>query len=221
MKKLIYIFLGLLIVACSSDDDDNTAPVVTLIGESSITVMQNDTYVDLGATAIDNVDGDLTSNISTTSNVDTSTLGTYTVTHSVSDASGNNGSASRQVVVMVQSLAIGQPYQGGIIAYIDSTGPHGLIAATADYNGTLNWDDAVSYCNGLTVGQYDDWYLPSKFELNLLYEQQTAIGGFTGGFYWSSTEYDNYGAWFQYFNDGAQGYDSKDDTGYVRAVRAF
>ena len=97
MKKLIYLALTVLIVSCS--DDDNTAPVVTLIGESSITVTQNSTYVDAGATATDNQDGDLTSNITTTSNVDTSTLGTYTVTHSVSDASGNVGSASRQVGV--------------------------------------------------------------------------------------------------------------------------
>tara|TARA_B100000768_G_scaffold36232_1_gene34904 strand:- start:3121 stop:4371 length:1251 start_codon:yes stop_codon:yes gene_type:complete len=98
MKKLTYLFLALLIFACSGDD--NTAPVVTLIGESSITVTQNTTYEDAGAIASDNVDGDLTSNIVTTSNVDTSTLGTYTVTHSVSDASGNNGSASRQVGVV-------------------------------------------------------------------------------------------------------------------------
>ena len=63
MKKLICLFLALLIVACS--DDDNTAPVVTLIGESSITVTQNTTYEDAGAIASDNVDGDLTSNIVT------------------------------------------------------------------------------------------------------------------------------------------------------------
>ena len=146
MKKLTYLFLALIIVACSSDDD-NTAPVVTLIGESSITVTQNATYEDAGATATDNVDGDLTSNISTTSNVDTSTLGTYTVTHSVSDASGNNGSASRQVVVMVQNLVIGQSYQGGIIAYIFQSGDtgyvageqHGLICATVDQSPGIQW----------------------------------------------------------------------------------
>ena len=223
MKKLIYLFLALIIVACSSDDD-NTAPVVTLIGESSITVTQNATYEDAGATATDNVDGDLTSNISTTSNVDTSTLGTYTVTHSVSDASGNNGSASRQVVVMVQNLAIGQPYQGGIIAYLDSTGQHGLMAATADYNGTLNWEDAMDYCNGLDIGTYDDeytWYLPSVFELNILYENKTAIGGFTENYYWSSTEEGSSNAWKQYFFNGFQYIYNKYNTYSVRAVRAF
>ena len=278
MKKLIYLFLALTIVACSSDDDntapDNTAPVVTLIGESSITVTQNATYEDAGATATDNVDGDLTSNISTTSNVDTSTLGTYTVTHSVSDASGNNGSASRQIVVVFP--AIGQPYQGGIIAYIFQSGDtgyvagetHGLIAATADQTATLQfngiqWSDdccfivtgatgtaigtgltntnaiiaaqgeaqtvQTDYAAGLARayngGGYTDWFLPSKDELNLLYENKTAIGGFVATSYWSSTEGDINNAWRQDGTcpecDGYQSWDSKDTTDGVRAVRAF
>ena len=253
MKKLIYLFLALIIVACSSDD--NTAPVVTLIGESSITVTQNATYEDAGATATDNVDGDLTSNISTTSNVDTSTLGTYTVTHSVSDASGNNGSASRQVVVVVQNLAIGQPYQGGIIAYLDSTGQHGLIVATADQSLGIQWygingDYIVTGATGTAIGTgltntntiiaaqgsgsyaasiardyngggYTDWFLPSKDELNILYENKFAIGGFTDYYYWSSTEIDDVNAWEQDLGSGGQYDDEKRLTDNVRAVRAF
>ena len=134
MKKLIYLFIGLLIVACSSDDD-NTAPVVTLIGESSITVTQNATYEDAGATAIDNNDGDLTSNIVTTSNVDTSTLGMYTVTHSVLDASGNNGSASRQVGVVG-----GQPTPCNVV-WLDGNG----VTVKA-------CDDAEIYSTGIIDG---------------------------------------------------------------------
>ena len=102
MKKLLYLFSTILIVACNSDDNNDViAPIVTLIGESSITVSQYSTYVDAGATASDDVDGDLTANIETTSDVDTNTIGTYTVTHSVSNALGNVGSASRQVNVGV------------------------------------------------------------------------------------------------------------------------
>ena len=102
MKKLLYLFSTILIVACNSDDNNDViAPIVTLIGESSITVSQYSTYVDAGATASDDVDGDLTANIETTSDVDTNTIGTYTVTHSVSNALGNVGSASRQVDVGV------------------------------------------------------------------------------------------------------------------------
>ena len=102
MKKLLYLFSTILIVACNSDDNNDViAPIVTLIGESSITVSQYSTYVDAGATASDDVDGDLTANIETTSDVDTNTIGPYPVTHSVSNALGNVGSASRQVNVGV------------------------------------------------------------------------------------------------------------------------
>ena len=68
---------------------DTEAPVITLIGESPVSIDQDTTYSDQGATATDNVDGDITANITVTSNVDTSTVGTYTVTYNVSDAAGN------------------------------------------------------------------------------------------------------------------------------------
>ena len=106
MKKLLYLLVSVFIIACNNDDNDSTAPVVTLIGESSTTVSQSSTYVDAGATAIDNQDGDLTSSIVTTSDLDTSTLGAYTVVHSVSDAAGNVGSASRQVDVGVPAPSV-------------------------------------------------------------------------------------------------------------------
>ena len=84
---------------------------------------------------------------------------------------------------------------------------------------------AATVCNeySVTVGgvTYGDWYLPSKHELNLLYLQKTVVGGFASDHYWSSTEADFDFAWDQNFGDGAQNYYVKDDTGCVRAVRAF
>jgi hypothetical protein len=74
------------------------------------------------------------------------------------------------------------------------------------------------------------WYLPSIEELNLMYiniGQGNAlglgnIGGFVNAYYWSSTEIDNYSAWFQYFYNGSQDGNGKDNPNYsVRAVRAF
>ena len=47
------------------------------------------TYIDAGATAVDNIDGDITANIVTVNAVDVNTVGTYTVTYNVSDAAGN------------------------------------------------------------------------------------------------------------------------------------
>jgi len=103
MKKLLYFFLAIT-VACSSGDDssdnnDTTPPVITLIGSANVSVTQGDNYTDEGATATDNVDGDLTSSISVSGNVDTATIGNYTLTYSVSDSSGNSASATRNVEV--------------------------------------------------------------------------------------------------------------------------
>jgi hypothetical protein len=68
---------------------------------------------------------------------------------------------------------------------------------------------------------YDDWYLPSKYELYLLYLQKTAVGGFASADYWSSAEDTNGFAWTQSFVTGSQSLNGKDDAFYVRAVRAF
>ena len=86
---------------------------------------------------------------------------------------------------------------------------------------------AAQLCNDYTnpdtgTGVYSDWYLPSKDELNKLYLNKTAVGGFAGDYYWSSSEGGSDGAWYQYFFNGAQdSHGSKSSTGRVRAVRAF
>ncbi len=93
---------------------------------------------------------------------------------------------------------------------------------------------AASFCNELQITEggktYGDWYLPSKEELNLMYQNISAInttatnnGGvaFAADYYWSSTEYNISSAWKQYFYDGGQYYYSKTTTNRVRAVRAF
>jgi len=80
---------------------------------------------------------------------------------------------------------------------------------------------AARLCGDLVLGGYSDWYLPSKDELDQLYLNRVAIGGFANLFYWSSTEFDNGGAWIQYFLNGNQFGNGKYDNVVVRAVRAF
>ena len=83
----------------------------------------------------------------------------------------------------------------------------------------------------LGYGGYDDWFLPSKDELNDVYANRVAIdstatanGGeiFVSDYYWSPTEETSSDAWQQDFLDGTQSGDDKgSSTGRVRAVRPF
>ena len=78
---------------------DVEKPVITLIGNAKVVVKLGDTYDDEGATAQDNVDGDLTAEIVVENDVDTAVEETYTVTYTVEDAAGNEGKAERTVIV--------------------------------------------------------------------------------------------------------------------------
>lgn len=84
---------------------DTTAPVITVTGANPVSVTQGTPYIDAGATALDNVDGDITASIVTTNPVNTTVLGAQTVTYNVSDAAGNPSSATRTVNVVADTVA--------------------------------------------------------------------------------------------------------------------
>ena len=81
------------------DLDTTLPPVISLIGETTIYLDLGDAFSDPGATAEDNIDGDITASITTSGTVDSSTLGTYIIAYSVSDAAGNSSSIDRTVIV--------------------------------------------------------------------------------------------------------------------------
>jgi len=89
---------------------------------------------------------------------------------------------------------------------------------------------AASLARAYNGGGYTDWFLPSKDELNQIYQNKTNInttaaanGGsdFSTGCYWSSTSDGGSTAWIQCFNLGGQFQGYINTTKYVRAVRAF
>ena len=97
---------------------------------------------------------------------------------------------------------------------------------------------AAKYAEDLVCGERDDWFLPSKDELDVAYNRlaqnrvgskDTPIGGFNKGYYWTSSDYNNVTAWSQYFMDGQQfdrvqrmdGNRTPPNPFRVRAIRAF
>ncbi len=78
----------------------NNPPVITLNGLATINITVGDTFTDPGATANDTEDGDLTAQIVVNGSVDANTVGTYTLTYTVSDSQGLSATpVSRTVIV--------------------------------------------------------------------------------------------------------------------------
>lgn len=123
---------SLFIIGCSKDDTE--APIITLLGSNPLQLEMLDAYVEPGATADDNEDGDISSSI----NVDESEIenrlpATYNVYYSVSDAAGNPADAIREVVVFATNGALAKSYN--VVDSVFTTS--GVFVAVFNYTQTL------------------------------------------------------------------------------------
>lgn len=134
---------------------DNSKPYIDINGGTEY-ILIGRTYHDKGATAYDDYyDGNLTSKITTTSNVDTSKLGTYYVTYKVSDSSGNLTSKSRKVVVYHSQAEI--YLKGGSTIELLYGTPYVELGATAydEVDGDLTSSLAITgTVNNMKEGTY-------------------------------------------------------------------
>jgi hypothetical protein len=146
---------------------------------------------------------------------------------------------------------VGEYFGGGIVFHVYGKGKHGLITATIDHNQWKNGTDTDSYTisDGIATnkfnarrivaikeaGAYDDqiitryqgnylseWYLPTKYELELLYLNRAVLGGYHSFIHgWRSTEVSKVNAWFRSFTTGGKFTNGKDDVVYIRVLRSF
>jgi hypothetical protein len=122
---------------------DTVPPEITLLGSATVTVPLGASYTDAGATATDNVDGDITDRIVVDNPVDTSTAGTYTISYSVADDAGNPASATRTVIV--QELVDTVPPEITLIGPATVTVQLGASYTDAGATATDNVDGDITY----------------------------------------------------------------------------
>ena len=99
-KALLGISILLFVSLLISCNKDTNSPVITVLGVNPISHCIGSEYVDQGATAQDEEDGDITDKINTTNNVDADQIGAYTVVYTVEDKAGNSATATRTVEVI-------------------------------------------------------------------------------------------------------------------------
>jgi len=80
---------------------DRVAPVITLNGMANMTLASGEAYVEEGATAIDDIDGDVSATVSISGNVNSAVVGKYSVTYTAYDRAGNQATVVRSVQVGV------------------------------------------------------------------------------------------------------------------------
>jgi hypothetical protein len=146
---------------------------------------------------------------------------------------------------------VGEYLGGGIVFHVYDGGKHGFITSTVDYNKWQDGTDTDSYTvrDGIATNKFNarriiaikdataydareftkytcvylsDWYLPTRYELELLYLHRSVLGGydeFTRS--WRSDEESKVNAWFTSFATGGKFTNGKDDITYVRVLRSF
>ncbi len=126
---------------------DTTIPVITLLGVTPVTVDTGSVYIDDGATALDDHDGDITASIATVNPVDTDVAGVYTVTYDVTDAAGNAAvQVTRTVNVVTQDPdSDGDGFNDDVDKCPGTTMGLGNIVPSQSLKPNHSGDDTVIY----------------------------------------------------------------------------
>jgi hypothetical protein len=146
-----------------------SVPTITLNGAASVNAYIGEAYLDSGATAIDAEDGNITSFIVMTSNVDTSNVGVYTVTYTVTDSDANTSSVMRTVNVVIGDIpVITLLGSSSIIIFVgDTYVDNGATASDTEDGDITSSIIVVNLVNASVAGTYSITYNVSDSNGNL------------------------------------------------------
>lgn len=176
--------------------EDNEKPSIEIKGGNRVTIYRGSNYVDSGALANDNCDGDISDKILSTGNVDSNKVGEYTIVYKVTDSSGNTSSAERVITV------INRPYYYG----------NGVIY--------LTFDDGPSYLTGRILDILDEENVKATFFVTSGgdYVVRAYNSGHTIALHTASHLYSYiYANEYNYFNDLSK---VSDDVYYAIGIRS-
>jgi len=139
MRSLIYTIISLIILGgalSSCQESDDVGPIITLIGPDSVRHVLNVEYVDQGATATDETDGNVTDKIFVNNTVNMDIEGEYIITYSVVDEAGNEAQEVYRKVVVYNTA---EGYTGDYIVSESSIPPNQV---TCEYPAFV-WTDST------------------------------------------------------------------------------
>ena len=111
---------------------DTTGPVITLKGEALVTHEAGGGYTDAGVSALDVVDGDLSSAVKVVSTVNTAKPGSYMVSYGVSDGAGNKAKAVSRTVSVVDTTGPVITLKGEVVVTHEAGGSYKDAGASAN-----------------------------------------------------------------------------------------
>ncbi len=147
----------------------DTIPIITLLGANPMSLELGYTYIEPGATATDDTDGDITDQIEITGTVNTTVIGTYTRTYTVVNSLGNTAVRNRWVYVIVDSI---QPID--TIFYNDTA--TGIVMILMVSNGTY---ENIVISNAGFLDPPDSQDIVKAYDFNVSMESQATL--YSGG----------------------------------------
>lgn len=147
---------------------DNIAPIITLKGNTSVSIALNETYKEKGYTATDNVDGDITDRVTITNNINNKKEGTYDITYSVKDSSGNVTSIKRTVKVYKAKTIVNFPIKSvdDLNTYLINSGYDvSVIYYNINNKYTYKYKENKTYYGASLIKTLDALYVYENMEV--------------------------------------------------------